>query len=149
MARRADGFTLIEVLVAMFILAIGVTGVLGVFTTGVGLQKEATERMDVALMLPGILDGVQEELSRQARGEDRDVLPTFEGRTFVVPGWERYHYRVRLEQDPNDPTNRVWLCSVELLAPPVGEGRVYAFPYLPIVPEEDNDARIRALLGNR
>lgn len=142
--RAEGGFTLIEVLVALFVLGVGVSGLLALFNTGVGLQKEAVERMDVALILPGILRSVEDELSDRSEGP-RD-LPDAPGEERPVPGHPAYAWRVRLHEDPSDPSGRVVLCRVEILAPPWDQGRVYSFPYLPIVPQRSNDARIRALL---
>ena len=147
--RGAGGFTLTEVLVAMGLLAIGMTGILSLYGAAITLQRESTERMDVALLLPGVMEEVRSELSRRAAGkEGRLGMKGLEGVELPVPGNPRYSYRVTLDEDPTDPTGRVILCRVELIAKSRGASKAYDFGYLPVILERDNDARIRELLGH-
>jgi len=147
--KRADsGFTLTEVLVAMGLLAIGMAGVLSLFSAAVTLQRESATRMDVALLLPGVMAEVRAELSQRAFGkEGRAGMKRLEGIELPVPGNPRYRYRITLEDDPTDPSGGIILCRVELLARERGTSRAYDFGYLPLILEKDNDDRIQELLG--
>ena len=148
MMRSESGFTMTEVLVAMGLLAVGMTGILSLFAAAVQLQQESAERMDVALLFPGVMSEVRAELTRRVSGkEGRSGMKSLEGILLPVPGNARYRYRVSLEEDPTDPSGRVVLCRVELLAKTRGALRAYDFGYLPIILEKDNDDRIRVMLG--
>jgi len=140
----------VEVLVAMGLLAVGMTGILSLFGAAVTLERESSERMDVALLLPGVMDEVTLELNRRARGQvGKADVAALDGSTFPVSQNPRYSYRITLADDPTDPAGRIVLCRVELLARVRGGFRSYDFGYLPIVLEADNDARIQKLLEKK
>jgi len=150
MSRHSSGdagFTLTEVLVAMGLLAIGMAGILSLFSAAVTLQREATERMDVALLLPGVMGEVRADLERLVREKRNWSLSDLNRRELPVPADPRYRYRVTFAEDPSAGSGNVFLCRVELLARRRGEARTYDFGYLPIVIDESNDARIRDLMG--
>jgi hypothetical protein len=133
----------------MGLLAIGMAGILSLYSAAVTLQRESAERMDVAMLLPGVMAEVREELNRRFAGkEGRTGMKGLEGVELPVRGNPRYRYRVTLEDDPTDPTGMVVLCRVELIARARGSSRAYDFGYLPIILEKDNDDRIRELLGH-
>ena len=145
---KQGGFTLIEVLAAMMVLLVGMIGVFALFASSLSLQKEATERMDVALNLSAVMSQVQADLADRVEGRGSGGT-TLSGQTFPVPGNEGYSYRVTLEPIPDDLSGRGFFCRVEIIARYRGEERVYDMGYRPIVPEADNDVRIRRLLKGR
>lgn len=145
---KQAGFTLVEVLAAMMVLLVGMVGVFALFAASLDLQKEATERMDVALNLSAVMSQVQADLAERVEGKGKSAS-SLSGQTFPVPGNKGYSYRVTLEPIPDDLSGRGFFCRVEIIARYRGEERVYDMGYRPIVPEADNDARIRRLLEGR
>lgn len=148
-AAKDTGFTLIEVLVAMGVLVIGMTGILALYTASVAIQKEATERSDVAVHVSGVMAAIEDALDRASeQGEDRrGALEALSGRTIPVPNDARYRYQLTVVPDPSDDGGTIFLCRVVLLARRKGRDQVHDFGYFPIVPERGNDRRIRELLG--
>jgi prepilin-type N-terminal cleavage/methylation domain-containing protein len=144
--RIEAGFTLVEIIVAMGVLLVGMTGIFSLFATALGLQREATERMDTALNLPSIMSEVENEVAIRFQDPQKgpDVL---NGAVFPVPGNAAYRYRLTVEPMPDDPEGRAFFCRIEILARYRGQERVYDMGYRPIIPEPDNEARIRQLLG--
>ena len=130
------------------VLLSGMIGVFSLFAASLRLQKEATERLDVAMNLSAVMSQVQADLSGRVEKGGSDAS-SLSGSTFPVPGNETYNYRVTLEPIPGDPSGRGFLCRVEIIARNRGVERVYDMGYRPIVPEPDNDARIRSLLDGR
>jgi len=149
MGRRHNngGFTLLEVLMAMAVLLLGMTGIFAVFGASLSLQKEAAERLDVSLALSAVMGQVQEDLAERMGGKESGARSRLTGQEFPVPGTPGYKYRVTVEPVPDDPSGRGCFCRIEIIARFRGEDRVYDMGYRPIVPEPDNDARIRALVG--
>jgi prepilin-type N-terminal cleavage/methylation domain-containing protein len=142
------GFTLVEILIAMSILLLGMTGIFSLFSTALSLQKEATERFDVSIQLSSIIAQVQDDLAHRVSASGGSGTKGLDGQTFPVPGSNQYTYRVTLEPIPDAPDDRGFFCRIEILAKNRGDERVYDMGYRPIVPEPDNDARIRELLGS-
>jgi prepilin-type N-terminal cleavage/methylation domain-containing protein len=138
--REDRGMTLIEVLVAMALLLVGMSGILALFSTAVSLQAEATERLDVALLFPGVIQSITEDLAGRA-GAGALALDG----EYPVPGAPRYRYRVLVREDPTDPGGPVRMCHVSLVAVIGGQESVYDFGYLPVVPADDRDALKRIL----
>lgn len=143
-AGDQGGFTLVEVLVALGVLLVGMTGVFSLFATALSLQREATERMDTALILPTIISEVEGDLAERLEGGVRNVL-ALSGATLPVPGIPAYRYRVTMEPMPDDPEGRAYFCRIEILARHRGQDRVYDMGYRPVIPEPDNEVRIREL----
>jgi prepilin-type N-terminal cleavage/methylation domain-containing protein len=65
-ARRQRGFTLIEVLVAMFVFLTGVTGILALMTTALALHREGLLVARASRQVDDVLAGVQREVSAAA-----------------------------------------------------------------------------------
>ena len=61
-SETSNGFTLIEVLMALGILAFGLVTVLGVFTMATTTHKRAIDRVNSALLAESVIDDLQEEL---------------------------------------------------------------------------------------
>jgi prepilin-type N-terminal cleavage/methylation domain-containing protein len=58
-ARGAGGFTLIEVLVALAIMAVGSTAAIGLFTAATALHKRAVDQTSAALVASSAIDEVR------------------------------------------------------------------------------------------
>ena len=138
--RQDQGMTLIEVLVAMALLAIGMSGILALFSTAVSLQAQATVRLDVALLFPGVVQAITQDLS--VRAGSGGLASDGE---YPVPGAPRYRYRVLVREDPTEPDGDVRMCRVSLVAVIGGQENVYDFGYLPMVPADDREALKRTL----
>lgn len=149
MRRRShdssSGFTLIEVLLAFSILVVGMTGILALFTTALGLQAEAAQRHDVARQLGAVLGQIETDLAYRIEGKGDAGLS--EGVLFPVPGEPRYRYRVTTRPIPDDPDGRGLFARVQIVSLRRGEEQVYDMGYLTVVPRADNDQLIQKLLS--
>ena len=145
--RSDAGFTLIEIILALGVLLVGMTGIFSLFATALGLQKEATERMDTALNLPSIMSEIEAELADRVLHQGGG-LSNLTGVVLPVPGNPNYRYRLTVEPMPDDPEGRAFFCRIEVLARYRGEDRVYDMGYRPVIPEPDNEARIQQLLAH-
>lgn len=83
--RGPAGFTLVEVLVAMFVFLTGVTGILALMTTALALHREGLQVARASRQLDDVLASVQREVS--ATG------------TEAVEGAERADFPARRLQD--------------------------------------------------
>ena len=151
---RRGGFSLIEVMVAMGLLVIGMSGIFALFSAALALQKEATENIDVGLHLLGIQAEIERDLAERLWGEDgsgkggkNGDLSALDGAEFEVPGDPRYRYRITVQPIPDDPRQRGFLCHVVVLARRRGQDSEHDLGYLPVIPRRDNDALIREALG--
>ena len=96
--RRDRGFTLVEVMVAMGILVVGMSTVLGLLSFALSLHRTSAERAESALAL----EAVVAELRAQAfppqkggkAGEPQEV------RERPVPGHEDLLYSARFRENP-------------------------------------------------
>ena len=78
-ARSARGFTLIEVLVALFVFLTGVTGILALMTTALALHREGLQTGRATRQIDDVIARVQREIAegghRAANGEDYTDVP--------------------------------------------------------------------------
>ena len=72
------GFTLLEILMAMIILAIGGVGVLSLFAAAVGLQYDSVIDQRKALLLADIVADAQQVVNAHAPVEDQMLPPDIE-----------------------------------------------------------------------
>ena len=63
--RRGDGFSLVEVVIAVAVVALGLTAILGLLP---GLSRQSADSTDTQTAL-GLPDALRLELSRRARGD--------------------------------------------------------------------------------
>ncbi len=141
------GFTVIEVLLAMSLLVIGMTGIMSIFTVALSLQKEATERWDAGINLHQVQAEVERDLGARLNGSTKAGPGDLTGKDFPVPGEPGLRYRVTLEAMSDDPTGRGFWGRIEPIARSRGQERVYDLGYVPLIPERTNDALIRGMLN--
>ncbi len=72
----ARGFTLIEVLVAMFVFLTGVTGVLALMTTALALHREGLQVSRASRQLDDVLALVQREVAAELSREPAGAEPS-------------------------------------------------------------------------
>jgi len=97
-----DGFTLVEVVMAMFILLIGMTSVLGLLTFGAAMARTAELRSESAFAVEAIVADLQETLfplevtedGREVAGEPVDIVDR------TVPGRPELTYTARALPEP-------------------------------------------------
>jgi prepilin-type N-terminal cleavage/methylation domain-containing protein len=145
MNRR--GFTVIEVLLAMSLLVIGMTGIMSIFTVALALQKEATERWDAGINLLQVQAEVERDLGARLGGSTKAGPADLSGKDYPVPGEPGLRYRVTLEAMADDPTGRGFWGRIEIIARAKGQERSYDLGYVPLIPERTNDALIRGMLN--
>ena len=87
MFRRTErGFTLIEILVAIGILALGITAVLFLFAMGARSHRRATLRTQAALLAEAVVNRLQAEFPQAAEPQTitNATDPDFPGFTYDV-----------------------------------------------------------------
>ncbi|MEO0651113.1 MAG: hypothetical protein AAFZ65_10585 [Planctomycetota bacterium] len=94
-ARRRSGFTIVEVVLATGILALGASVVLGLLNFGAVLATHSARRADAAAVLPTVVADLEERLFPLL--EDGSVGPPQDLVDQPVPGYERLTYSVEAE----------------------------------------------------
>ena len=99
--RSRGGFTLIEILLALGILLIGLTGVLGLLTFGAAMTRAAALRRDAAAATDAGFADLEERMfplvvvdGTEQVGEPIEIAAR------PVPGYEGLTYAARAEPDP-------------------------------------------------
>jgi len=103
-APRTAGFTLIEVVLAMFVLLIGMSAILGLLSFGAALSRTASLRAGAANSIEAVLSDLEETLFPLELGED-GVERAGEPRTIAdrpVPGCPGLTYTTRATPNPDD-----------------------------------------------
>ena len=101
----AAGFTLIEVVLAMFLLLIGMTSILGLLSFGAALSRTASLRAGSANSIEAVMTELEETLfpleldanGEEVAGAPRDVTDR------PVPGHPGLVYRTRSTPNPENP----------------------------------------------
>lgn len=94
------GFTLIEVLLAVSLLAVGLVGVLRAYATSTSVMEKVQYDMDAAILLKTVMEQVEEKAITQG-----DIVPGVSSGKFVLTDTERF--------DVKDPGRWSWSQSVE------------------------------------
>lgn len=98
-ARRRGGFTLIEILLALGILLIGLTGVLGLLTFGAAMSNAAVLRRDAAAASEAVFADLEERLFPLVVEDGVEVVgEPLEIARRPVPGYEGLSYTARAER---------------------------------------------------
>jgi len=108
-SRRAAGFTIVEVMLAMVILLIGATAVLGLLTFGATLTRAAQLRTAAASALDAVDADLEQVLFPFADGEVGEPVKIADRR---VPGAPGVVYSAEAVQNPANP--REYRVDVEM-----------------------------------
>jgi hypothetical protein len=114
--QRASGFTIIEVLLAMFVLLIGMTAILGLLSFGAALARSAALRGGAAGTIEAIVADLEEGLfplteaeGVEGVGEPREIVDR------PVPGHPGLVYSARAVQNPEgDPAALEYRVDVDI-----------------------------------
>ncbi len=101
LAARRSGFTIVEVVLAMFVLLIGMTSILGLLSFGAALARTASLRSGAANAIEAIVADLEENLfppveidELEVAGEPRAISDQ------PVPGHEGLRYSARATPHP-------------------------------------------------
>ncbi|HVS09891.1 MAG TPA: prepilin-type N-terminal cleavage/methylation domain-containing protein [Planctomycetota bacterium] len=151
-ARRA-GFTIVEVVMAMALLLLGMTSILGLLSFGVALSRTAALRTSAASAVEAVVADLEEHLfplvtdpqtGDQVAGEPSDVLER------PLPGQAGILYSARVTADPSpdrtgaDRGPRVYRVDVVMSWSSGGSRRTKSFTTL-LLQEVPFGARMRRL----
>lgn len=100
-----SGFTLIEVVLAMFVLLIGMTSILGLLSFGAALARTAALRSGAANGIEAVVTDLEETLfplelddnGEEVAGEPRDIQAK------PMPGYPGLTYSTTSTQNPENP----------------------------------------------
>ncbi|MHC5065871.1 MAG: type IV pilus modification PilV family protein [Planctomycetota bacterium] len=109
-ASRESGFTLLEMMVAMGVLIVGVTSLLGALSSGLGTRRGAEQRQRAVLLADHVIHELESgawfepppaaELDTGSLAQDLAIDPIT---VRSVPGYPGMKYRVQFEVDPEHP----------------------------------------------
>lgn len=92
------GFTLVEMMIAMGILVVGVTSVLGLLTFGAALQRTAERRTEAALVAAQVVADLRDSFDAQASGPaEQPAVLRFEP---AIAGHPNLRATVQLRRNP-------------------------------------------------
>ncbi len=104
LAARSSGFTIVEVVLAMFVLLIGMTSILGLLSFGAALARTSSLRSGAANAIEAIVADLEENLfplvevdGLEVAGEPRAISNR------PVPGHEGLLYSARASPHPGQP----------------------------------------------
>ena len=100
-SQEQAGFTILEVVLAMGILVLGMTTLLGLFTFGAALTKTAALRTAAASAIEAVVADLEESLFPLE--EDGTVGEPREIQDRAVPGTVGVVYSAKAEPNPDDP----------------------------------------------
>jgi prepilin-type N-terminal cleavage/methylation domain-containing protein len=103
--RRRAGFTLIEVVLAMLVLLIGMSAILGLLSFGAALSRTASLRSGASGSIDAVVADLEEslfplqldELGDEIAGEPRDV------KDHEIPGYPGLLYSTQSTPNPENP----------------------------------------------
>jgi prepilin-type N-terminal cleavage/methylation domain-containing protein len=97
---RREGFTIIEVLIAMAILLFGMTAVLGLLMFGAGLSRTALLRTTAASAVESVVADLDETLFPMVEGE---AGPPVDIKERALPGSPDIVYSATAHENPQNP----------------------------------------------
>jgi prepilin-type N-terminal cleavage/methylation domain-containing protein len=146
-AARRRGFTLLEVVFAMAILALGMTAVLGLLSFGAALARTAALRTSAAEAVDAVVADLEERLFPldPATGRAGAPAPVSER---AVPGHPELVYSARATREPGAPAGGVarYRVDVDLAWQAAGARRAKRFTLL-MLGEVPFGERLRRALG--
>ena len=87
-AHGSAGFSLLEVILALGILAVGITTAIGLFTAATAAHKRAVDRVHIAAIAEQAYADVESALARGASPEEIEATPPFHEITRNFPGYQ-------------------------------------------------------------
>ncbi len=132
MQRRdgAAGFTLVEILVAMTVLLIGMTGIITLFSTGLSLERRGSLAVDAAVALEDVMPEVRRQIEeRLQEAEDVDAVDLPRN---PIPGWLGLDYLARARRMPDLNNPSAWLLEVTVVARGTPPDRGLSYGFLPV-----------------
>lgn len=100
LSRRRAGFTIVEVVLAMGILMLGATAILGMLTFGAALTRSAQLRATAAIAADAVMADLEQVLFPYEDGEVGEPIDIVERE---VPGAPGVVYSARATAHPEDP----------------------------------------------
>jgi|GEM_PF-3298787 len=158
--RKSDGFTLIEIMMAIGILVIGMTGVLALYAVAVDAHRRAMDNSGMAFLAESMLSEITADFTkREVDGDGTatfiesfiDLSCRFKRMAETPPGSGSYEYR--WQEGVEAPNSPGFNCEVSIYPLP---RRLWLEPDLDFQPVpddmaariettiEDTDARLRA-----
>ncbi len=127
---REAGFTLAEILVAMSVLLVGMAGIIGLFTTGLSLERRSSLAIDTAIALRDVEPLVRDHmLARLREGADLEELAIPRS---PLPGWEGLDYVAEVKALPGVETHEGYLLKITVVPRGVREDRGFTWGFLPL-----------------
>jgi type II secretory pathway component PulJ len=124
---RLQGFTLLEVISAVFVFLMGVVGVISLFAAGTALHKGAQDKTLSALVIEQVISQIDTRLSRgDFRGPEGNLQPKVQG---FIAGHERYGYEAELREE-GSPGRSMVVARVRITWQDKGVMHGEAFDYL-------------------
>ena len=120
-----SGFTIIEVVLAMGILLLGATAILGMLTFGAALTRTAQLRAAAASATEAVIADVEHAIFPYEQGELGEPVPITDR---AVPGAENVIYSATATQNPDEP--REYRVDVDLTWESAGVKRSKRFSLL-------------------
>ncbi len=117
--KGSRAFTLIEILVALGIMAVGITSVLMIFTAAANLHKRAVDQMNAAFIAQTVISEIDGFL---AASNWADLDNAFSG---TVSGFPRYTYKARTV--PLDVWNNEYFVECEVAGKEKGIKQIEKF----------------------
>ena len=87
-STRREGFTLLEVIVALAILTVGISSAIALFAAATAMHKRAVDRIHAAAIAEHALADIESALARGADPEALVANPPFEAIRTNWPGYE-------------------------------------------------------------
>jgi len=105
MRPRRAGFTLVEVVLAMFVLMLGMTSILGLLSFGAALSRTAALRSGAANAIEAVVTDLEESLFPLELDDDGDEVAgePIDVKDKEVPGYPGLIYSTTSVQNPENP----------------------------------------------
>lgn len=144
--KPEQGFTLLEVVTAVFVFLVGVVGVISLFAAATAFHKGARDKTLSALVIGEVLCEIQDRL---ARGDFQDQTGLLKSKVEgAIRGSERYGYQVEfVERDVHD--NSLIQAKIRVTWQDKGVLHGEAFDYLFRSGQDYNDTVTSLIRGAR
>ncbi len=76
-ARRRDGFTILEIMIATAILTLGLAGILALFPVAIHTGKQIVEKSTAVVIAESVAEAIREGLRNQLRYSDKSVRDAY------------------------------------------------------------------------